>query len=106
MPIMDMTQWNEFTRNVIANAGDQATLTGILSQATVDYEELFASHAEKDKTEQKLTEENEGLRKANLDLFLRFSSQKEQTGTEGGGEPQKSRAETITFEDLFKPKEE
>lgn len=104
MAIMDMTQWNELTRNIIANAGDQAALTGILSEATVNYEELLVSHTDKDKVSTKLQEENEGLRKANLDLFLRFSESKDKETKNDDSE--KSRAESITIDDLFKSKEE
>lgn len=106
MAIMDMAKWNELTRNIISNAQDQAALTGILTQATSDYEELFAQNAENDKKATELIEENEGLRKANLDLFLRFSKDMEgKHSTESEKESTTDRAETITIKDLFNKEE-
>lgn len=104
---MTMDEWNELTRNIITNAGDPAQLTSMLNQATEAFSEEMTNRINNDEQLNKFKEENERLRSANLDLFLKLGDQaKDKVPNGGPGQPPKpsaeERAETITIEDLFK----
>lgn len=96
---MTAEEWNELTRDMVAAVGDQSVLTALATKATDEYVGMLATHENTSKENEALKAENEKLRKANLDLFLRVGEQaKPQTETSAT----KSRGETITIDDLFK----
>lgn len=98
--------WNEATRNIIANASDQGQLTALMTQASEQVSGLFVSFQEADKERVQLKEENERLKAFNMDLFMRISEQnREKVNPDGKKAETKDRAETITTADLFKKEE-
>lgn len=101
---MDINEWNDLTRNILANAGDQSQLTALLTQATDGFSEQLTKAETATAEAETLKADNESLRKANMDFFLRLGEQKKQElGKESDGSSASGdRAETITFEDLFK----
>ena len=92
--------WQEMTRNIVAAGADQAALTAIVTQADEAMSEVMREYTDADKERSRLREENEALRKANMDFFLRIT-EKQDTGKQGS-EPGVSDAEKITIADLFK----
>ena len=98
--------WQEMTRNIVAAAGDQAALTALVTQADTAMSEAMADFAAADKERTELKEENEALRKANMEFFIRLTDHSSSSGSDTGtGERGKSDAETITIKDLFKKEE-
>lgn len=102
----DMTQWQEHATKIVAAQADQAALTALVVQAGENYGELFATQTETAKQNETLKAENEALRRANMDLFLRIGQDTAQRAQPGSTPQEKSRAETITIADLFKPRGE
>lgn len=96
---MTIQEWNELSVKIASNGGDQAVLTTLLTQATDGFAEEAAKAENAIRDAEQLRKENEGLRKANMDLFLRIG---EQVSQEKEKEPEKTKAETIKIEDLFK----
>ena len=91
-------QWNDHMQKVIGAMNDQATLTSLVTQASDEYTGLFATNEN-----EQLKQENTRLKEANLELFLRVGQQNiDKTGGSGQSTEQKTKAETITVEDLFK----
>lgn len=72
----DFTQdgFRQFSEAVIAAGGDQATLTTILADMQTTYEANIGNLANASKTIEDTSKENERLRKANMDLFLRIGA--------------------------------
>jgi len=96
-------QWNEHMQKVIGAMNDQATLTSLVTQASDEYTGLFATNTTLSTENEQLKQENTRLKEANLELFLRVGQQNiEKTGGSGQSAEQKTKAETITVEDLFK----
>lgn len=102
---MDINEWNDLTRNIVANAGDQSQLTALLTQATDAFSEQLTKAETASGEAEKLKEDNEALRKANMDFFLRIGEQKKETHKQDNDKGSPSDAESITFEDLFKENE-
>lgn len=98
----ELEKWNELTRNIIANSTDQAQLTALVTQASDSVSELFVSYTETAKQNEELVEENEKLKKYNLDLFMRVSDDTMNRARGNESEkPSENRAETITIKKLF-----
>jgi hypothetical protein len=96
-------QWNDHMQKVIGAMNDQATLTSLVTQASDEYTGLFATNTTLSTENEQLKQENTRLKEANLELFLRVGQQNiDKTGGSGRSTEQKTKAETITVEDLFK----
>lgn len=95
---MTLEEWNELTQKIVQNGGDLAVLTSLVTQATDAFSEHVKGETEAVMKVEQLTKENEGLRKANMDLFVRIG---QQTADELNKET-KDEAEKITIADLFK----
>lgn len=98
--------WNEATRNIIANASDQGQLTSLLTQASDKVTQLFASYKDTDDKNKQLQDENEKLKAYNMELFMQISAQNREKVGGNEVEANKSKAETITVADLFNKKED
>ena len=73
--------FRQFSEDIIAAGGDQATLTTLLSQmqgVIVDNIGLLEKTKQSADT---ISKENERLKSANMDLFLRIGAQAEAKGT-------------------------
>lgn len=99
---MDINEWNDLTRKIVASAGDQSVLTGLLTQATDAFSEQLTTAEQKKAEAEKLQQDNEALRKANMDFFLRIGEQAKESHTKQDTKERPSDAEKITFADLFK----
>ena len=90
----DFTQegFRQFSEAVIAAGGDQATLTTLLADMQTTYENSIGNLAKASEDIKITTEENERLRKANMDLFLRI-------GSDPGDKPAKQETEEPTAMD-------
>lgn len=96
-------QWNDHMQKVIGAMNDQATLTSLVTQASDEYTGLFATNTTLSTENEQLKQENTRLKEANLELFLRVGQQNlDKTGGSSQSTEQKTKAETITVEDLFK----
>lgn len=97
--------WQEMTRNIVGASGDQAALTALVTQADQAMSEAMNDFTEADEERSRLKEENESLRKANMQFFLQLT-ERQKAGSDTGTGNKSNDAETITIRDLFKPKEE
>lgn len=87
----DFTQdgFRKFSEAVIAAGGDQATLTTHLADMQSTFEENIGNLATLNKSLTETTQENDRLRKANLDLFLRIGADpKEKPATQEQEKPE------------------
>lgn len=101
---MDPSEFVTISQEIAEAGGDQGIVTSALSRMTDAFTELFATSQDLKKTNEGLVERNNKLQEYNMALFLQHGAQiKESTGTPE--EKEKSRAETITFDDLFKKEE-
>lgn len=103
--MIDVQEWQDLTRNIVSAMGDQATLTALVAKADEAMSAAMAEYADADKERTTLREDNEALRKANMEFFTRLTA-RETSSTTGTGEEEKTtEAEKITFADLFSKKE-
>lgn len=69
--------FREFSEAVISAGGDQATLTTLLSQMQDVIIDNIGKMEQLTQNNENVTKENERLKSANMDLFLRIGSQAE-----------------------------
>lgn len=67
--------FNKFSDDIIKAGGDQATLTTLLADMGTTVTEAIAKAVTDAEQVATVTAENERLKKANMDLFLRVGSQ-------------------------------
>lgn len=77
-------EFNRFSEEIIKAGGDQATVTTLLADMNGTITEAIARDVASSEKVTTVTAENERLKKANMDLFLRVGAQ-----AAGGGEPDK-----------------
>lgn len=86
-------EFNRFSEDIIKAGGDQASVTSLLADMQGTITEAIAKGMKDSEQVTTITQENERLRKANMDLFLRVGSQAvEQTGgkpKDKGDDPEK-----------------
>lgn len=83
-------QWNDHMHKVIGAMNDQATLTSLVTQASDEYTDLFATNTTLSTENEQLKQENTRLKEANLELFLRVGQQNlDKTGGSGQSTEQK-----------------
>lgn len=70
--------FQQFSQDVIAANGDQATLTSLLADMQGTFTDNIGIAAKQTKDLETLNAEADRLRKANMDLFLRVGTQAEQ----------------------------
>lgn len=102
--MLAVEEWNKIFEDVLTTPEDQARLISGITRARDEYVsgygELELAKSERDR----LKTENDSLKQANMDLFLRIGKQVEETSKseDDSTENEKTRAEKITIEDLFK----
>jgi hypothetical protein len=64
------------TAEILANLSDQAKVSTILAELTEDYDKEAAEKTTVKTTAEKLTADNEKLRQANMNLFLKVGETK------------------------------
>lgn len=69
--------FRQFSEDVIGAKGDQATLTTLLSDMQDTFTKGIADLAATNETNGTVTKENERLKQANMDLFLRLGTPQE-----------------------------
>lgn len=69
--------FRQFSEEVISAGGDQATLTTLLSQMQDVIIDNIGKMEQLTQNNESVTKENERLKSANMDLFLRIGSQAE-----------------------------
>lgn len=104
---MLVEEWNELVRKAVESPDDSATVVSVLTQARDEYIGTYSEFVKAEKERDDALQEIDRLRKTNMDLFLRIGqATAEETGNlTNERNTQKSRAETITVEDLFKKEE-
>jgi hypothetical protein len=93
---MKPEEFNARTQDILKNLTDQATVSTILAELVTDYNNEATEKATAKTTAEKLTSDNEKLRQANMDLFLKLGSDKKPD--ENTTKPEDS---TPKFEALF-----
>lgn len=90
--------FSQFSENILNAGGDQATLTTLLSDMQTTITEAIAKEKVDGDTLTKTLEENERLRKANMDLFLRVGVQAaEKAGVVPPAEPEETHMDTTEY---------
>lgn len=79
--------YRDFSEKVIAAGGDQATLTTLLADMQNTYNDNIGLLTKLTKDNESIKAENERLRAANMDLFLRIGTENEKARIEGGKVP-------------------
>lgn len=92
---MKPEEFNAKTQEILGNLTDQAKVSTVLSELIEDYNTVIAEMETARTTAEKLTADNEKLRQANMNLFLKVGETKkeEETKQDEDNKP--------TFEDLF-----
>lgn len=85
------------TDEILQNLSDQAKVSTILAELKEDYDAVSVETTTAKTTAQKLTDDNEKLRQANMSLFLKVGETKPQ-------EQKKPEDTTPKFGDLFDEK--
>lgn len=89
--------FRKFTEDVLQANGDQATLTTIMSDMQDTVTAAIAKDIDNAKTVETVTAENERLKKANMDLFLRVGSQMNSVSDKKQEEPQPETTSTKDY---------
>lgn len=91
-------EFNRFSEDIIKAGGDQATLTSLLADMQGTVTEAIAKDVASTEKVTSVTAENERLRKANMDLFLRVGSQAvQQTGGQQQEHEEEKPQDTKTY---------
>lgn len=91
-------EYNRFSEDIIKAGGDQATLTSLLADMQGTVTDAIAKDIANTEKVTSVTAENERLRKANMDLFLRVGSQAiQQTGGTTQTEEEKEPIDTKQY---------
>lgn len=99
---MKPEEFSAKTQEIVANITDQGKVTTVLAELIEDYNKVAVEIATATTTATQLKEDNEKLRKANLDLFLQIgtpATNTNNTNTNTGKENN-----TPTYESLFDEK--
>lgn len=75
--------YQDFSTKILEAEGDQATLTSLLADMQTTFTDAIAKDASNTEKVTTVEAENERLRKANMDLFLRVGSQMNKGGESG-----------------------
>ena len=92
---MKPEEFNAKTQEILSNLTDQAKVSTVLSELIEDYNTVTAETETAKTTAEKLTADNEKLRQANMNLFLKVGETKKEEETE------QDEDNKPTFEDLF-----
>lgn len=88
--------FNKFSEDILKAEGDQATLTTLLADMNGTITDAIAKDVATTEKMSTITSENERLKKANMDLFLRIGSNVEPT------KPEPETKETVSTADYMK----
>jgi len=89
-------EFKELTERILANLDNQATVTTTLAELIEHNTTLAAESKKAVETAEKMTKDNETLRQANLDLFLKVGTEKKEKKEIPPEEDEKP-----SFDDLF-----
>lgn len=92
--------FQQFSQDVIAANGDQATLTSLLADMQGTFTDNIGIAAKQTKDLETLNAEADRLRKANMDLFLRVGTQAEQ-GSKPSDDGQGAGGNSLTVEEYM-----
>lgn len=76
--------WKDFTDQILAAGGDQATLTSVLTDMGDTFTTAINTNQQTQENADRITKENERLKEANMSLFLRIGEQRKE---KDGGQP-------------------
>lgn len=100
---MDPSEFTQLAQEVAEAGGDQGVVTAALSKMTDAFSGMFATSKELTDKNTELMEANKKLQQYNMELFLQHGQHvREIAGSTSEEAKEKSRAETITIDDLFK----
>ena len=80
--------YRDFSEKIIAAGGDQATVTSILADMQDTINDNIGKLTKLTEDNKTITAENDRLRNANMDLFLRIGSQNPEGGAGGQNQMQ------------------
>lgn len=90
--------YSKFSEDIIAAGGDQATLTSLLADMQSTFTDNIAKGITDAKTLADTTAENDRLRKANMELFLRVGAKAaEKSGIKPEPEPEPEKQDTADY---------
>ena len=89
--------FNKFSEDIIKAGGDQATLTTLLADMNTTVTEAIAKAVTDAEQVATVTAENERLKKANMDLFLRVGSQATGADNNKPAEPDEKPMDTSAY---------
>lgn len=92
--------YRDFSEKIIAAGGDQATVTSILADMQDTVNDNIGKLTKLTEDNKTITAENERLRNANMDLFLRIGSQSPEGGA-GGQEGNQGDDKPITISEYM-----
>lgn len=99
---MTKEEYTEKASAILENLEDRGAVSTALDELRTAFYEEVEKRETSDATAEELRTKNDGLLKANMDLFLKVG--KTATGDEEPkveDEPEKTPEETITYDDLF-----
>lgn len=106
---MTPEELEQIANDIIKEDTDLATRTSLMTQLTSAFVSMYTQHADAIQERDKIQEKNRKLTDTNIELFEKLNKQTlmEMTGgpKEKPEQTELERAETITFEDLFKEDE-
>jgi hypothetical protein len=76
---MKFEEFQSITQKIMENHADQAQVSLLLKQLSDDYPVILKEAADSKETATKLTDANEKLRSANMELFLSIGGKKPET---------------------------
>lgn len=97
---MTYEEHTELIQQIRTNLEDEGKVSNLLAQLSDDYQETLSNLNDATRTSEELTQANEKLREANLDLFLKVGSKKEEPENKLKEEDE----EIKSFDDLFDDK--
>lgn len=93
--------FQQFSQDVIAANGDQATLTSLLADMQGTFTDNIGIAAKQTKDLETLNAEADRLRKANMDLFLRVGAQAEENKGKPSDDGQGAGGNSLTVEEYM-----
>lgn len=100
---MKREEHKELVQKIMANAGNQAELSMLLTQLSEDYEKVLTESETATTNVTNLTTDNENLRRVNMELFLKVGHTKQDNPADdkGGNPTDNGGIPELTFEKLF-----
>lgn len=101
---MELVKFQEITQQILENHTDQAKVSLLLKELSEDYPTVLKEAEVSKETASTLTEANEKLRSANMELFLSLGGKKQPSPSDPKPADPKPEETPITVNDLLDDK--